>query len=106
MFVGRLMSGDLVDNYAPFVSCQSSKHIYKIILKLVKISKDLVIGLINNTELCLENGREDRLIGLEFFCDLFGSTSLKSIPNTCDFFSCLWHEFLHQFVFTYLNKCS
>ncbi|XP_026276079.1 uncharacterized protein LOC113204918 isoform X1 [Frankliniella occidentalis] len=68
----------------------SLDHVYKVIFELVSIEKYLVLGFINNTELCFMPGREDHEAGLKFFCELFGSKSTVG-P---DFYTTLWNNFL------------
>lgn len=74
----------------------SPMRIFQIIYELVMINKDLVIGLINNTELCFNPGRQDRIECLKFCCKLFGQQTTPGILNPVDFFSRLWSEFLRQ----------
>ncbi|KAJ1525319.1 hypothetical protein ONE63_010141 [Megalurothrips usitatus] len=91
MLNDALLSGKVHMNELSSLSFRG--HVYQVIFELLVIKKDLVVGLINNTELCLADGREDCLEGLDFFCKMFG-TEVPGELNPCEFFSHLWHEFL------------
>lgn len=74
----------------------SQQEVYQIIFELILINNDLVVGLVNNTELCLTNHRQDRLVGVEFFCKLFGAKVIPGVPKPSELYSHLWETFLLQ----------
>ncbi|KAK3913190.1 Sister chromatid cohesion protein PDS5-like protein A [Frankliniella fusca] len=77
--------------HEPDVSTYKSlEYVYKVVFELESIDKCLVVGVINNTELCLDSGREDHEAGLEFLCCLFGS----KLTGGPDYYSTLWNRFL------------
>lgn len=92
--IREMLNGALIsdkESMAPFASHQD---VYEIIFELMLINKDLVLGLINNTELCLTTAREDRLRGFEFFCKLFGADCIPGVPKPTELYSHLWQTFL------------
>ncbi|XP_034256004.1 sister chromatid cohesion protein PDS5 homolog B-A-like [Thrips palmi] len=93
--IREVLNGALISDAATSKLFASHQDVYKIIFALLLINKDLVLGLINNTELCLDSGREDRLDGLEFFCKLFGS-KVPGIEKPSEFYSHLWETFLNH----------
>lgn len=91
-----MLNGALVGEDKSLKHFVSHLDVYKIILELLLIDKDLVLGLINNTELCLTSRRKDRLEGLDFFCRLFGSKLIPGVSKPSELYSHLWETFLFQ----------